>query len=99
MPLATRNFALIVTSLAVAVSHVQPSTVIFCLLQVERVELVGLIIRFLSRARFAEIKLAVHPVSETAVTLNGCMPSLRLSSHNRSGGVMEVFLVPPSIVL
>ena len=40
-----------------------------------------------------------HPVSGTAVTLNGCMPSLRLSSHNRRGGVMEVFLVPPSIVL
>ena len=65
-------------------------------LQVDSVELVGLIIRFLSRASFAEIKLAVHPVSGTAVTLNGCM---RLSSHNRSGGVTEVFLVPSSIVL
>ena len=76
MPLATRNFALIVTLLAVAVSHVQPSTVIFCPLQVDSVELVGLIIRFLSRASFAEIKLAVHPVSGTTVTLKGCMPSL-----------------------
>ena len=63
MPLATRNFALIVTLLAVAVSHVQPSTVILCPLQVDSVELVGLIIRFLSRASFAEIKLAEHPVS------------------------------------
>ena len=76
-----------------------PSTFIFCPLQVDSVELVGLIIRFLSRASFAEIKLAVHTVSGTAVTLNDCMPSLRLSSHNRSGGVMEVFLIPPSIVL
>ena len=76
MPLATRNFALIVTLFAVAVSHVQPSTVIFCPLQVDGVELLGLIIRFLSRASFVEIKLAVHPVSGTAVTLNGCMPSL-----------------------
>ena len=59
MLLATRNFALIVTLLAVAVSHVQPSTVIFCPLQVDSVELVGLIIRFLSRA-------VVHPVSGTA---------------------------------
>ena len=99
MPLATRNFALIATLLAVAVSHVQPSTHIFCPLQVDRVELVGLIIRFMSRASFADIKLAVHPVSGTAVTLNGCMPSFLLSSHNRSGGVIEVFLVPPSIVL
>ena len=97
MPLATRNFALFVTLLA-AVSHVQPSTVIFCPLQVDRVELVGLIIRFMSHASFAEIKLAVHPVSGTAVTLNGCMPSFLLSSHNRSGGVIEVFQVP-SIVL
>ena len=76
MPLATRNFALIVTMLAVAMSHVQPSTVIFCLLQVDSVELVGLIIRFLSHASFAEIELAVHPVSGTAVTLNDCIPSL-----------------------
>ena len=62
MPLATRNFALIVTLLAMAVSHVQPSTVIFCPLQVDSVELVGLIIRFLSRASFADIKLAVYPL-------------------------------------
>ena len=82
-----------------AVSHVQPSTVICCPLQVDRVDLVGLIIRFMSRASFADIKLAVHPVSGTAVTLNGCMPSFLLSSHNRRDGVMEVFLVPPSIVL
>ena len=61
--------------LAVTVGHVQPSTVIFCPLQVDRVELVGLIIRFMSRASFADTKLAVHPVSGTAVTLNGCMPS------------------------
>ena len=99
MPLATKNFALIVTLLAVAVSHVQPSTLICCLLQVDRVDLVGLIIRFMSRASFADSKLAVHPVSGTAVTLNGCMLSFLLSSHNRRGRVMEVFLVPPSIVL
>ena len=100
MPLATKNFALIVTLLAVAVSHVQPSTAICCPLQVDRVDLVGLIIRFMSRASFADSKLAVqHPVSGTAVTLNGCMPSFLLSSHNKRGGVMEVFLVPPSIVL
>ena len=96
MPLATKNFALIVTLLAVAVSHVQPSTVICCPLQVDRVDLVGLIIRVMSRASFADSKLAVHPVSGTAVSLNGCMPSFLLSSHNRRGGVMEVFLVPPS---
>ena len=71
-----QNFALIVTLLAVAVSHVQPSTVIFCPLQVDSVELVGLIIRFWSRASFADIRLTVHPVSGTAVTLNCCMPSL-----------------------
>ena len=46
------------------------------IVQVDSVELVGLIIRFLPRASFAEIKLAVHPVSGTAVTLNCCMPSL-----------------------
>ena len=91
MPLATRNFALIVTLFAVAVSHVQPSTVIFCPLQVDSVEL--------SRASFAEIKLAVQLVSGTAVTLNGCMLPLQLSSYNRRGGVMEVFLVLPLIVL
>ena len=62
MPLATKNFALIATLLAVAVSHVQPSTVICCPLQVDRVDLVGLIIRFTSRASFADNKLAVHPV-------------------------------------
>ena len=96
---ANKNFALITTLLAVAVSHVQPSTVICCPLQVDRGDLVGLIIRFMSRASFADIQLAVHPVLGTAVTLNGCMPSFLLSSHNRRGGVMEVFLVPPSIVL
>ena len=64
MPLATRNFALIATLLAVAVSHVQPSTAIFCPLQVDRVELVGLIIRFMFRASFAEIKLAFIPYQE-----------------------------------
>ena len=77
----------------------QPSTVICCPLQVDRVDLVGLIIRFMFRASSADSKLEVHPVSGTAVTLNGCMPSFLLSSHNRRGGVMEVFLVPPSIVL
>ena len=78
----------------------QPSTVICCPpLQVDRVDLVGLIIRFMSCASSADSKLAVHPVSGTAVTLNGCMPSFLLSSHNRRGGVMEVFLVPPSKVL
>ena len=77
----------------------QPSTGICCPLQVDRVDLVGLIIRFMSRASFADNKLSVYPVSGTAVTLNGCMPSFLLSSHNRRGGVMEVFLVPPSIVL
>ena len=91
MPLATKNFALLAILLAVAVSHVQPSTVICCPLQVDRVDLEGLIIRFMSRASFADSKLAVHPVSGTAVTLNGCMPSFLLSSHNR--------MVPPSIVL
>ena len=50
MPLATKNFALIETLLAEAVSHVQPSTAICCPLQVDRVDLVGLIIRFMSRA-------------------------------------------------
>ena len=38
IPLATKNFALIATLLAVAVSHVQPSTVICCPLQVDRVD-------------------------------------------------------------
>ena len=99
MPFVTMNFALIATLLAVAVSHVQPSTVICCPLQVDRVDLVGLIIRFMSRASSADSKLAVHPVSGTAVTLNGCMPSFLLSSHNSRGGVTEVFLLPPSIVL
>ena len=66
IPLATKNFALIATLLAV--SHVQPFTVICCPLQVDRVDLVGLIIRFMSRASSADSKLAVHPVSGTAVT-------------------------------
>ena len=99
MPLATRNFALIATLLAVAVSHVQPSTVICCPLQVDMVDVVGLIIRFMSRASSVEIKLAVHLVSGTAVTLNCCMPSFLLSSHNSRGGVIEVFRLPPSMVL
>ena len=38
IPLATKNFALIATLLAVAVSHVQLSTVICCPLQVDRVD-------------------------------------------------------------
>ena len=91
MPLATKNFALIATLLAVAVSHVQPPTVICCPLQVDRVDLVGLIIRLMSRASSADSKLAVHPVLGTAVTLNGCIPSFLLSSHNRRVCVMEVF--------
>ena len=100
IPFATKNFALIVILLAVAVSHVQPSTVICCSLQVDRVDLVGLIIRIMSRASSADSRLAVHPVSGTAMTLNGCMPSFLLSSHNsRGGGVTEIFLLPPSIVL
>ena len=70
IPLATKNFALISTLLAVAVSHVQPSTVICCPLQVDRVDLVDLIIRFMSCASFADNMLAVHPVSGTAVTLS-----------------------------
>ena len=53
----------------------------------------------LATKNFADNKLAVHPVSGTAVTLNGCIPSFLLSSHNRRAEVMEVFLVPPSIVL
>ena len=99
MPLATRNFALIATLFAVAVSHVQPSTVICCPLQVDRVDLVGLVIRFMFRASSADSKLVVHPVSGTAVTLNGCMPSFLLSSHNSRGGVTEVFRLPPLMVL
>ena len=51
-----------------AVSHVQPSTVKFCPLQVDRVDVVGLIIRFMSRPSSVESKLAVHPVLGTAVT-------------------------------
>ena len=68
-------------------------------LQVDRVDVVGLIIRFMSHASSADIKLAVHPVSGTAVTLNSCMNSFLLSSHNSKGGVTEVFLLPPSMVL
>ena len=71
MPFATKNFALIATLSAMAVSHVQPSTVICCPLQVDRVDLVGLIIRFMSRTSSADSKLAVNPVSGTEVTLNG----------------------------
>ena len=70
MLLATKNFALIATLLAVAVSHVQPSTAILRPLQVDSVEVVGLVIRFMSGASSVDIKLAVHPVSGTAVTLN-----------------------------
>ena len=47
MPLATKNLALIATLLAVAVSHVQPSTVILCPLQVDSVDVVGFIIRLM----------------------------------------------------
>ena len=97
MPLATKNLVLIATLLAVI--HVQPSTVILCLLQVDSVDVVGLIIRFMFLASSADIKLAVHPVSVTAVTLNSCMPSFLLSSHNRKDGVTEVFLLPPLMVL
>ena len=99
MPLATRNFALIATLLAVAVIYVQPSTVICCPLQVDRVDVVGLIIRFMSRASSAESKLAVHPVLGTVMSLNCCMPSFLLSSHNSRGSVTEVFRLPRSMVL
>ena len=90
LPLATKNFALIATLLAVAVSHVQPSTVICCPLQVDRVDLGGLI---MSRASSTDSKLAVHPMSGTAVTLSGCMPSFLLSSHNSRGGGYRDFPV------
>ena len=86
MPLATKNLSLIATLLAEAVSHVQPSTAILCPLQVDRVDVVGLIIRFMSHASSVDIKLAVHPLSGTAVTLNSYIPSFLLSSHKARVG-------------